>query len=63
MQRAAAPPHPPRPAVRADNLRAPGRAANEYAPAAGTFTNSSVLKTLSMENWMQIKNYIFTCSF
>ena len=37
MQRAAAPPHPPRPADRAENVPAAGRQGNENAALAGNF--------------------------
>lgn len=37
MQRAAAPPHPPRPAARAENIPAAGRQGNENAALAGIF--------------------------
>lgn len=44
MQRAAAPPQPPRPAVRAENVPAAVRQGNENAAMAGTFFYSYILK-------------------
>lgn len=37
MRRAAAPPHPPRPAAQAENVPAAGRQGNENAALAGNF--------------------------
>lgn len=46
MQRAAAPPHPPRPAARAENVPAPRQEADNATPAGMIWTNTMIYSFL-----------------